>query len=173
MAVSSYNQSIKVNREDSFNNGGSFFVPVICAEPVNPWQLHWRGTPNLWQIYEATLSILLAEYCNVTTARFSINLERSFPNKKVWAFTISLPARGSLLIRRLLFDACTNIPRHWILAEETYGVPRLVELWTIQRCNHDNQAPGQLKRQTAHTSHKFGPVAQIFVPQGSCPQWSQ
>jgi len=38
--------------------------------------------PDLWQVYEEILSIVWPESCNVIHALFSINLERSFPNKK-------------------------------------------------------------------------------------------
>lgn len=119
-------------------------IQVLCAKPVNPSQQHRRSTPNLLQAYEEILSMLGPESCNIIPALFSINLEHYIPNQKVWAFTISYPTRGSLLIWCLLFDVCTNILRHWTLDEETSVAPRLVELRTIQRCNHATQANGQL-----------------------------
>ena len=67
----------------------------VSVKPVNPWPQHWRSMPDLWQVYEEILSIVWPESCNVIHALFSINLERSFPNKKkVWASLSAVQPKG-------------------------------------------------------------------------------
>ena len=67
----------------------------VSVKPVNPWPQHWRSMPDLWQVYEEILSIVWTESCNVIHALFSINLERSFPNKKkVWASLSAVQPKG-------------------------------------------------------------------------------
>ena len=143
----------------------------VSVKPVNPWAQHWRSMPDLWQVYEEILSIVWPESCNVIHALFSINLERSFPNKKSASFHYQLsnervPPNSMATVWCIhKYSSTLNTGQG-----DLCNAKGLVEPWSIQRCNHAIQAIRQLEPDCHTTSP--GPY-QSFDGSGSKHKWCE